>query len=166
MIQSSETANTDNLGLNWTLINDSVMGGLSTSQITRIEDNKYIRFSGFISLSKNAGFAIANTAVTPNYFSDCNRLSIKVRGDGRNYQFRLRRDNKQQDVAFVVEFETKDNIWQTKTFELSDFVAQRRGHRLKHIKPIQAGEIKTLGFLSGNEVEGEFKLDIGSISGC
>jgi len=166
MKRVSEIGCIDSTQIVWSLVNDSVMGGLSSSKLARNEDNKHIQFSGHISLSNNGGFAIVNAAVNADYFTGFSQLSVKVRGDGRTYQFRLRPDSNLEDIAFVVEFETKSNIWQTKIFQLSDFIAQHRGHRLNNTKPIDSKQIEQVGFLAGNEVEGTFKLDIGSISGC
>ena len=41
--------------LDWRIINDSVMGGVSRSQFNIFEE--YIRFSGHVSLENNGGFA-------------------------------------------------------------------------------------------------------------
>ena len=56
--QSIDIINPENgIGLkNWSIVNDDVMGGVSSSNIS-INDENNIVFSGFLSLKNNGGFA-------------------------------------------------------------------------------------------------------------
>ena len=52
------------LTLHWQIVNDSVMGGLSTSQAYE-KDNSLI-FTGNVSLENNGGFASIRTTINTN----------------------------------------------------------------------------------------------------
>lgn len=74
----------------WTTVNDPVMGGLSTSEIT-FGDGGLV-FSGAISLENNGGFASARGPEDPDIgrkAAGAKSLLIRALGDGKTYVLRV-----------------------------------------------------------------------------
>jgi hypothetical protein len=148
----------------WMLVNDDVMGGRSTSNAFWVDGERVIRFQGDLSLQNNGGFASLRGAVKPGYFSKAKNICIEVKGDGRQYQFRLRNSYRFGSYAYVAEFETQKNTWQKLCFDAASFTAQFRGRTLNNIGPPDFDDIRQIGFLIADKIEQRFKLDIRSIS--
>ena len=75
-------------GVDWEVVNDGVMGGLSKGNFT-ISDEGILNFSGTLSLENNGGFtSIRSEGIDRNLSKDLGIL-LKARGDGRTYTIRL-----------------------------------------------------------------------------
>ena len=133
--------------LDWRIVNDGVMGGLSSSKI-EIHAEGQAKFSGRVSLQNYGGFA-----------------SIRGLISGKKYDFRIRTNNRFDRVSYKLEFQTKKNQWTTHEFLLSEFVPTFRGRILKNIPPIEASEIKQVGILIAGKQEGYFELILDYLKG-
>lgn len=143
----------------WQVINDGVMGGRSESSISLTKDG-HGQFSGHVSLANNGGFAsvrlLTNVEVNPN----SEYIVLKVKGDKKNYQFRLKGD-KNQSQSYVQEFQTNGE-WQTIKLKLSEFSPQFRGRTLD-LPNFNFSKIEEIRFLIANKKEEDFKLLVKSI---
>lgn len=143
----------------WQVINDGVMGGLSSSRISLNEEG-YGRFSGHVSLANNGGFASVRLLTKTELDNNSQYIVLHVKGDGKTYQFRLKGD-KNQSQSYVQEFETNGE-WQTIKLELSKFSPQFRGRTLD-IPNFNFSKIEEVRFLIANKKEEDFNLLIKSI---
>jgi len=143
----------------WQIINDGVMGGLSTSKIIKTEDG-YGKFSGQISLENNGGFASVRHMTDFNLESDQNTIILKVKGDGKKYQFRLKSDLNQAE-SYVKEFQTNGD-WQSIELKIDEFSPQFRGRSL-NMPNFQFSKIEEVRFLIANKKEEDFELLIDKI---
>jgi len=66
----------------WRIVNDGVMGGLSSSKVS-VEDDKII-FSGNVSLENNGGFASLRSPVKDYNFENFSGVEIKIKDDGKH----------------------------------------------------------------------------------
>ena len=82
-----ENFDSNNL-LNWNIVNDSVMGGRSQATLKLI-NNTYANFKGYLSLQNNGGFSSIRAYYPPD-LTNIKSIVLKVRGDGRKYNFRIR----------------------------------------------------------------------------
>lgn len=74
----------------WTTVNDPVMGGKSTSQVTF--GGGGLRFAGSISLENNGGFASARGPRDPDIgrrAAGATALRVRALGDGKTYLLKL-----------------------------------------------------------------------------
>ncbi|MDX1676118.1 MAG: CIA30 family protein, partial [Longimicrobiales bacterium] len=94
------------------IVNDGVMGGRSTSSLTR-DDGGHAVFEGRISLENNGGFASFRTTVGQGAMAGAERFLVRVRGDGRRYQLRLRPGQSRREVSYKAPFETTPGAWTT-----------------------------------------------------
>ena len=140
----------------WRSINDGVMGGLSSGGM--IQRDEGLRFTGELSLENNGGFSSVRRLVEQD-LSGATSVRLEVRGDGREYQFRIRQDSQFDGVAWRAMFPT-ENEWQTVEIALDEFVPVFRGRTVAKAGPVVASRIEQIGFLLADKNDGRFKLDI------
>ena len=73
-----------NIGLdNWNIVNDDVMGGISTSYLS-VSDEKNLIFNGNLSLENNGGFASSRLGLKKNILKGVKSFIIRIKGDGNS----------------------------------------------------------------------------------
>lgn len=140
----------------WRSINDGVMGGLSAGGMMQSDEG--LRFTGELSLENNGGFSSVRRPVEQD-LSGTTSVLLEVRGDGREYQFRIRQDSQFDGVAWRAMFNTTDE-WQVIEIVLSEFIPVFRGRKVTEAGPVVASDIQQIGFLLADKTAGEFALDI------
>ena len=140
----------------WRSINDGVMGGLSSGGMVQLDQG--LRFTGELSLENNGGFSSARRLVEQD-LSGATRVRLEVRGDGREYQFRIRQDSQFDGVAWRAMFATDDE-WQSVEIALDEFMPVFRGRSVAEAGPVVASRIRQIGFLLADKNDGRFELDI------
>ena len=147
-------------GLNWRIVNDTVMGGRSSSK-WKLKSKKYALFEGYLSLENNGGFASVRAEVKTLNIKNTKGISLKVKGDGRKYQFRIQSKNPSARRAnYTCEFQTKKNTVQTFYLPYEEFYPTWRGRKLSDIPKLKGSDIYGVGFFLGDKVQGDFKLQI------
>ena len=144
----------------WNIINDSVMGGVSSSSVRY--DNQVATFSGELSLDNNGGFASTRARLTAKVPAKATHVNIRVKGDGRQYQLRLRTDNNWDAAAYSRTFNTKRGQWLTYQFSAEEFIALFRGQRV-NAPELKLTDVKQIGFLLADKQPGPFSLSFKSI---
>lgn len=145
---------------NWYITNDDVMGGISNSSMIIDEENKMI-FSGEVSLDNNGGFAMTRLPITINLERDETKLTVKLKGDGKKYQFRVKSENN-QGFWYVQSFQTSRNTEEVELL-LNEFHASFRGSKL-NVDNFSAKKITEIAILIGNKQNETFKLEIEKIA--
>ena len=143
----------------WTIVNDGVMGGLSSSDLELTEEGTGL-FSGFVSLDNNGGFASTHATFQSMDLSPYKGVTLKVRGDGRRYQLRFRLDGAFDGVAYMAEFGTTPGEWMEIDLPFEEFQPTFRGRVPRGAGPLDPARIRQMGFLIGDKTEGAFKLEI------
>ncbi|MFT6897713.1 MAG: NADH dehydrogenase [ubiquinone] 1 alpha subcomplex assembly factor 1 [Paraglaciecola sp.] len=139
----------------WQVINDGVMGGLSVGK-TQLKNQTFI-FYGSISTKNNGGFTSVYRPIVamPQEFKS---VEISVKGDGKLYQLRMRSQVMGYDLAYKINFTTKEDTMQTLTFNLADFQASFRGTILSGAPILKAETISHVGFLMSSKQATDFSL--------
>ncbi len=143
----------------WLIVNDGVMGGLSQSRFALSDRNTAV-FSGNVTLENNGGFASTRTKAMQFQMDGYKGILIRVKGDGKKYQFRLRTDNRFDGVSYRYQFETKKDQWQTISVPFDKCVPVFRGRILRDVGPVSPKDIRQLGILISDNQTGEFQLEI------
>jgi monofunctional biosynthetic peptidoglycan transglycosylase len=143
----------------WTLVNDGVMGGLSTSDLT-LSEEATVLFTGYVSLENNGGFASTRARFESMDLSPYRGVRLRVRGDGRRYQLRFRTDGSLDGVAYRAEFDTPPGEWTEIDLPFTAFQPTFRGYVPRGAGPMDPGRIRQMGFLIGDKKEGPFRLEI------
>ena len=145
----------------WYIVNDDVMGGVSTSSLALTADGTVL-FSGNVSLENNGGFASVRTALSQYGISDEQGIRLMVRGDGRTYRLQINvADNR--NVTFEAPFETNAGEWETIDLPFSSFVPTIRGRVLTGQNPLNPPQIFALGLTIRDSQSGTFALEVASI---
>jgi monofunctional biosynthetic peptidoglycan transglycosylase len=143
----------------WRAVNDGVMGGLSSGGVE--QQGRNIVFRGDLSLENNGGFASVRRLVRGD-LAGADRVRLKVRGDGRSYQFRIRQDEHFDGIAWRSMLPTNGE-WQTVELAFDDFEPVFRGRTVREAGPVIPGRIRQVGFMLADKAAGPFELEIAAI---
>jgi NADH dehydrogenase [ubiquinone] 1 alpha subcomplex assembly factor 1 len=143
----------------WAAQNDGVMGGVSTGRASIVEAK--LLFTGELSLENNGGFAQIYSPTSQSDFSAFSAIHLRVKGDGRSYQFRLATDDRfrRSRIAYRAEFETKKDQWSEVSIPLDSFRPSHHGRQLSG-PPLDLKSIRRIAFLLGDGVAGPFALEV------
>ena len=99
-------------GQQWQIVNDGVMGGLSSSHLQINEDGNAV-FLGHVSLQNNGGFASVKNS-EPLSIEGSEFIRLRVKGDGKRYSFRLRTKTggERNQWVYEIRFDTPENRWE------------------------------------------------------
>jgi len=145
----------------WQVVNDDVMGGVSTSSFALT--NGAAIFQGKVSLENNGGFASVRSLPARHDLAGCDAFIIRVRGDGRRYKFTARTDRSFDSAIYQAVFMTKKGEWQEHRLPLQQFVPTFRGRVLSGEPPLDPAKVTSVGFLIADQQDGPFRLEIGWI---
>lgn len=140
----------------WFVVNDGVMGGISSS-LMELDIERNGVFSGEVSLENNGGFTLVKRKVVIDFSNKYSKIQLRVKGDGKQYQFRIK-PSWNTKHWYIQKFETKKD-WEIITLELKDFYPSLRGNRLS-ISNFADNRIEGIAFLIGNKKQEAFKLTI------
>ncbi len=144
----------------WRIVDDVVMGGKSSSKFS-VNKSGHGLFEGYVSLENNGGFSSVRHRFSNINVVEFTKIVIKLRGDGKRYQFRVKSDVYDR-FSYVAHFET-DGSWQTIEIPFSSMYPSFRGMRLN--RPNYPGKtLEELAFLISNKTEESFWLEIDVIS--
>ena len=144
----------------WSVINDGVMGGLSTSSM-RWKEGGLAVFSGTVSLENNGGFASARANLPGGDLQGFTGIALRVKGDGKTYKARIRTDTNFDGVTFSKDFFAPAGEWTVIRLPFTEFRPTFRGRVLTGIGPLHGGDVRQVGFLVGDKQAGAFVLEVG-----
>jgi len=143
----------------WRSVDDVVMGGRSNGNF-KINDAGNGLFSGKVSLENNGGFSMVQYRFETKIVSNYSKVCIKLKGDGKAYQFRIKKKDEDKH-SYIYSFETSKN-WETIEISFNSMYPAYRGRKLDI--PNYAGEqMEMIAFLIGNKKAEFFNLEIDSI---
>jgi monofunctional biosynthetic peptidoglycan transglycosylase len=114
-------------------------------------------------LENNGGFASVRTEPFDFGLTEFKGLELRVRGDGKRYQLRLRTDRNSDGIAYRASFETAEAEWTTIRLDFQDFIPSFRGRRVASAPVLDPARIRQIGFLISDNQEGSFRLEVASI---
>lgn len=145
-------------GEDWRIIDDGVMGGRSQGN-WRVESAVGV-FAGALSLENNGGFSSVRSQALRTPCGGATAFKLRVKGDGRRYQFRVRTTDAFDGPSYRLEFDTKAGEWTEIELPLADFVPSFRGRELTGQPPLTGDAVVTVGFLLADKRAGEFRLEV------
>lgn len=143
----------------WYVVNDGVMGGISKSE-TALTDRNTLLFSGTVSMENNGGFASIRNAAASFSLADGSGIRLRVKGDGKAYQLRVRTSNSFDGMAYKADFKSEKEVWKEFLIPWEQFTATFRGNEVKGAPELKGANIQQVGFLIADKQEGSFKLEI------
>ena len=145
----------------FTTVDDRVMGGVSRSAM-RAGDGFAI-FAGTLSTERNGGFASVRAANAVD-LSGRQGIALRVRGDGRSYQLRLRTDRRFDGISYRATFATTPETWTKVLLPFDAFQPTFRGRVPAGAPPLDVAEIQSFGLMITDAQVGKFRLDVATIT--
>jgi NADH dehydrogenase [ubiquinone] 1 alpha subcomplex assembly factor 1 len=145
----------------WRAIDDAVMGGVSSSEISYVPGERAV-FSGFVSLANNGGFASVRS---PSFaaLGGGGAFLLTVRGDGKRYKFSVRTDTAFDGVSYQAAFQPPPGEWVVVHLAAGDFLPTWRGRIVDNAPPLDPARAQQLGLLIADRQAGGFRLAVGAI---
>lgn len=144
----------------WRAINDTVMGGVSTSSVGPSGQGT-LRFSGTVSLENYGGFCSTSMrANKPFDLSGCQGLRLRVLGDGKKYKVTLKNDVSFSGFVYQYAFTPRKGEWMTVSAPFAGFVPTFRGRARQDAAPIDPKNIRSFGFIISDKQPGPFRLEV------
>lgn len=143
----------------WRVVDDVVMGGVSRGNFKINEKGNGLYF-GTVSLENNGGFSSLRFRFDKINVSKYSKVVLKIKGDGKNYQFRLK-DKFRNYYSYIQVFSTSKD-WQLVEINLSEMYPAFRGRKL-NMDNFSSESIEEIAFLIGNKKAQSFQLEIDEI---
>ena len=147
---------------NWSVQNDTVMGGISESSSTWVD--KQLVFSGNLSLENNGGFVSCFGPVDEKIATSiggATSLYLRATGDGKTYLFQLRGNDGTNYVQRFTSTAEEDQVY---VLPLSEFTSvDWRLTEIADAPPIETSNIYQMGLYLVDKQTGPFKIAISSI---
>ena len=143
----------------WRVVDDVVMGGRSDGHIEMNEDG-HAHYYGSVSLENNGGFSSIRHRFETISTTDYSTVVLRVKGDGKKYQFRLKTSAKDY-YSYVYSFNTSGE-WETIEIPFSEFYPSWRGQTLD-MPNYAPGELEEVAFLIANYKNEDFDLLIDEV---
>ncbi len=144
----------------WEIVDDTVMGGISSSEI-KLNADGFGVFKGKVSLANNGGFSSVRYQFEKLEVTAYTKINIRVKGDGKDYQFRVK-DNSDNYYSYITTFSTL-NEWQTVEIDLKDMYPSFRGRRID-APNFSHKYIEEIVFLIANKKNENFEIIFDTIT--
>lgn len=144
----------------WSVVDDVVMGGRSSGTFM-INGEGHGLFKGHVSLENNGGFSSVRYPFSEENVSKFTSIHLRIKGDGRSYQFRLK-SNQYDRHSYIYTFDTTGD-WQTVEIPLTEMSPSFRG-RLLDLPSYPGTRMEEIAFLIGNKKTEDFELEIARIT--
>jgi hypothetical protein len=144
---------------NWKVIDDVVMGGRSLGSFV-INENGHGVFKGRVSLENNGGFSSIRYTNTVKIPKNYQKIRIRLKGDGKSYQFRLK-PKRDRWESYVYNFSTT-GTWQIIEIPLKEMYPSFRGRKL-NTGNFDFDQIEEMGFLISNKQNEDFRLELDEV---
>lgn len=138
---------------NWKIVDDVVMGGRSNGRFSIDKDGNGV-FWGNVSLENNGGFSSVQYPLNMKASKDI-KVSIRLKGDGKDYQFRIK-SNRNTYYSYITSFKTSGD-WETIVINLKDLYPSFRG-QVMNMPNFTGNSIEEIVFLIGNKKNESFSL--------
>jgi len=151
----------------WRVVNDGVMGGVSSSRVSRAGDA--LRFAGEISLANSGGFASMRRSLDAGIAPGAPAgFVVRVRGDGNRYRLRVyTRDpatGSERPFGYYAVFETLAGEVTLAELRWPQFAATFRGRPVPDAPPIRFADVIGIGVMitkaDHRDGRGPFSLDL------
>ena len=143
----------------WGPINDTVMGGISDSQLQMTKEGNAL-FAGNVSLENNGGFASLQSQPSTYDFTGYEGIAIRVKGGGKRYKLSLKNNTFLDSARYEAAFNTEKDVWTTIQIPFNTLVPTFRGIVLTNETPLDISRVKSFGLLISDKQEGPFRIEI------
>ena len=148
-------------GKAFVVINDGVMGGISTSRVS--SEGDALVFSGTVRLENDGGFASMRTDTGILDLGEFTGIELVIRGDGGRYKLTLRDAGRSDGVLHRAAFDTRAGELLTLRLPFARFEPSFRGRSVPDAPRLDTRRIQQLGVLISDGQAGDFRLEVVAI---
>ena len=132
----------------WERLDDTIMGGNSSSSLTSIDDGNGVSWKGNL-IVEGGGFCGARTKPVSYDLSDYDGILLRVKGDGRTLKLNVKTaDFSEPEDTYQASFETKEGDEFTEIFlPWHHFVPVKRAKTLPNGPPLDPSAIRQFGIV-------------------
>lgn len=141
----------------WRPVDDVVMGGVSSSRFELAEPG-IARFVGTVSLENFGGFASVRTPPRQWDTAGARAFLLRVRGDGHQYKFTLRTNDRFDGVQYQARFTAPPGEWTQVRLPVESFVGTFRGRKVPLAPALDPALVRVLGLMISDKQAGPFEL--------
>lgn len=152
----------------WEVINDSVMGGVSFSQVDRTQGVAH--FNGYATTDSNGGFANARMYFkSPPDWSTCRGIALTVKGDGLKYILDLKTTSSRWGPSYEAAITPSSQNYQRLELLWSDFRPTAYwASPSSYVPPLDASNVDSFGikrsaFVNGLTKDSSFRSSAFSV---
>ncbi len=148
----------------WSIVNDTVMGGRSSAQAS-FDKNKHLQWTGNLSLENNGGFVSIRSEYLNLDWSQFDGVEVVLKGAGRDIQVSLQRRDRMIRAGGYRALVPTNRQGDTRVFiPFSAFQLKRFGRAIQG-PPLRSGlkSIAQMGLLMADKREGPFEVTLKSI---
>ena len=143
--------------LQWTAVDDVVMGGVSRSTLTQAAPG-IARFSGNVSLENSGGFASVRTRPRAWSAAGATAFLLRVCGDGHGYKLNARTDDGFDGIQYQARFTPPAGEWREVRLAVESFAATFRGRAVPAAPSLDPARLRALGLMMSDGQAGAFEL--------
>ena len=142
----------------WRIINDTVMGGMSSSRFEAREDGA--AFTGELSLDQGGGFVSMRSPKGSYDLSGGDGLRIWMRGSDKTFQLTVYTEPGGR-VSYRAPFTPPSATdWEAVDVIFDDLTPFVRGRRVPDAPAFDPARVRAVGILLGDEQDGSFRLEL------
>jgi NADH dehydrogenase [ubiquinone] 1 alpha subcomplex assembly factor 1 len=146
-------------GDDWSIVNDDVMGGRSTS--TAYLTDTFLHFEGDVSLENNGGFASIRSDYGTMDLSGYESVTLRVRGSERKFALSLDRSRAWYRPNYKFEFTPQGTDWQEFSIPLNQFKESAVGKFTGRTFPKEKQtDVIRMGIILYDNQAGPFELEV------
>ena len=145
-------------GQSWLVMNDGVMGGLSSGQSSLLENS--IKLKGEISLENRGGFSSLRSPWGKMDQSNFSKVNIRYRSSGQVVAIAFETNRRWWRPYYLLDLETTDGEWKSVSFDIQDAkeisIVSPTGD---HLGQDQLGAILRIGFMTHEKKASPFEFE-------
>lgn len=147
----------------WQVVNDTVMGGRSQSEVYYTKES--VVFKGRVSLENNGGFASLRSPYGEWDLTSYQTLTIRYRSTGFDMAWTMKDEQPYYKPSFKGKLPNTQGAWTTVMFELRALQAYSLGRPLGYtVSNKELKQIIRLGIISNEKRAGDFELEIDHVT--
>lgn len=142
----------------WFVINDTVMGGRSSSSVEVAEG--ILVFSGELSLENGGGFCSARSKSPGRDLSDYAGLAVRIRTGDRSFTLTAHDREGRDIIGYHHPLPVTGDEWGTVHALFADFEAHYHGRIVEDDPGLNTAHVRSVGFLIAEQQQGPFRLEV------
>ncbi|MEW5313547.1 MAG: hypothetical protein WDW38_005107 [Sanguina aurantia] len=160
----------------WLQLDDSIMGGVSTSTLVYDGAEQAVAFMGNVSTDRNGGFGSIRSKAWGGWAcGQASGLRLACKGDGRVYKLNAKMDDSVDGVTYQQDFRPAAGVWTDVSLPFSSFLPNFRGRVAQRQPPLRGAALRQVGFMVSKFSDlggvvpsftpGRFRLDVKRVMG-